>query len=48
MELAHPRVPLSLQTTQTSKENNGGAGKTADGVICMTCHSSSNIRLNDE
>lgn len=48
VELDHPRVPLSPQTTQTRKENNGGAGKTADGAICATCHSSAKIRLNND
>lgn len=39
VELAHPRVPLSLQTTQISKDNKRGAGETADRATCMTCRS---------
>lgn len=40
VELADPRAPLSPQTTQISKDNKRGAGKTAESAICMTCGSS--------
>lgn len=49
VELAHPRVPLSLQTnTNKQRQQRGSRAKTADGAICMACHSPPNIRLNDD
>lgn len=42
------RAPLSLQTTQISKDNKRGAGKTADSAICMSCHSFYKHKVSDD